>query len=228
MRLTLAATAFLLFIEQASLVQGLQQLLPPSNIVDVSKAFSRSDSVEKEVRRDAHLLLHRALYQRNAIASPSPNAMPQIISDPTLLTAASAEDTWNTTTGAACLKTLEATTSSGTNSCGMTACYNIKYLNTTTGAFQTDLRLYRTSAATGDWASADSKSFSVGIMCDGASMTAPEISRRNDDLLSWPPIRRYIRSKAYFKRSTAPPQLLQQISFYGKMNENIMENVNDG
>lgn len=225
MRTSLAAAAILLF---ASLAQSLQHILPPSDIIDASKVFGRSNSVEGKVRRDAHIILRHALYQRNAI--PSPEAIAQIITDPSPSFAALTEDTWNTTAEAACLKALGAMKSTTANPCGMTACYNIKYLNTTTGTFQTELRLYRTSPATGDWATADSKSFSVGITCDGAPMAAVNtgMGKRDDDLLSWPPIRRYASADSHLKRSATPPKLLQQTSFYGQVNENLMGNINDG
>lgn len=230
MRPCLATAAILFFAEQASLAQGLQHILPPSNIIDVSKVFGHSNSVEGKVRRDAHVMIRHALHQRNAIPSPSSGSISQIIPDPPSLEDASGEDTWSTNTEAACLKILGAVKSTAANPCGMTACYNIKFLNTTTGAFQTDLRLYRTSPATGDWTSADSKSFSIGITCDGAPMAAgnTKLGKRDDYLLSWPPIRRYAKANSHPKRAATPLKLLQQITFYGQVKEDLMGNINDG
>lgn len=227
MRLSLATTVILFVAEQASLVQALDRI-SPQPIIDVSIAYRYQDSVEEKVQRDAHVILNHALYhQRNVIPSPTDtDVVAEVVSPPSESAASDPSSSWDKDTEAACTEALSKANDSPPNPSGMMACYNIRSFNNSNGTFQADLRLYRTSPPTGDWASL--KSMSVMLLCQGASLTMnqPNNKKREDEILSWPPVRRATRHGITLIRSApASPQKLKDMTFDGKLHDDEMGNM---
>lgn len=226
MRLSLAATLLLFITEQANLAQGLSQLLPKP-IIDISHAYRKQGYVEEKVRRDARIILNHALnHQRNVIPSPTDaDVAADVVSPPSKSAGSDQTSTWDKDTEAACREALLKANNGPSNPSGMVACYNIRSFNSSDGTFQSDLRLYRTSAPTGDWASLNSGSMSVKLLCSGASLSMRRSShrKRDDEMLSWPPVRRATRQAVTRRRSTpASPQMLQDLTFDGKVHDDEM------
>lgn len=230
MQLSLAFTAIICFVEHATLVQGVRRIVP-KDILDISRAYHHSSSVDINLRRDAHNIVDHALHQERNVVRPSDAAFPSSkISSRAIAAATEEKNTWNSTTEAACLKALKATETNTKNLAGLAGCYNIKYFNSSSGVFQADLRLYRTAPASGDWSTADSQSYQISLSCDGASVAtdSARLIKRQDEMLSWPPVRRSTLAKTYFRRSaTAPPKMVQQMNFAGMINETLMGKIND-
>ncbi|MCJ1463142.1 hypothetical protein MMC07_001747 [Pseudocyphellaria aurata] len=224
MRLLLATTLLLFITEQANLVQGLSYL-SPKPIIDISHAYRQQGYVEEKIRRDARIILNHALnHQRDIIPSPTEaDVAVDVVSPPSKSAESDQSSTWDKDTEAACREALSKTKNSPSNPSGMVACYNIRSFNNTTGTFQSDLRLYRTSAPTGDWASLNSRSMSIKLSCSGASISMRQSShRKRDEMLSWPPVRRATRQAVTLRRSTpASPQMLQDLTFDGKVHDEM-------
>ena len=225
MRLSAVATTILFLAEQASSVQALSRILPKP-VISLSQPYRHEGQIEANVRRDDRNIMNHALYhQRNVIPSPSIIA-PSITALPTPIAALAAEtDPWDRATEAACLNALGLKKNTILNPSGIAACYNIKYFDGSIGAFQANLRLYRVAPASGDWDSMQTQKTNVGLSCMGASIAVgtPEIRKRADRMLSWSPVRRY----NMLKRSQDPPKMLQQMDFYGKINDNLIGKIND-
>lgn len=88
---------------------------------------------------------------------------------------------WDSETAAACTTALSQL-SLASNPSGTAVCYNIPSLDTTTGAFMADLRLYQISSATGDFSTIPQQNIQVELQYNGASVSpisASNISTRD-------------------------------------------------
>jgi hypothetical protein len=77
---------------------------------------------------------------------------------------------WNSQTSALCMSALSQLTVAS-NPAGTAVCYNIPSLDTTTGAFMADLRLFQVSTPFGDFASIPPEKIQVGLQYNGASVS---------------------------------------------------------
>ena len=128
---------------------------------------------------------------------------------------------WTNQTDVVCMQTLTALNGSFSNPTGLAACYNIRTFDNTTGAFEVDLRLYRICPATGDWATLKTQAVNVGLSYAGASVAAGSMNKmkRDRQVLSWPRIKR--------DTTVAPPRMLQDMTFVGKVHDDQMAGINN-
>ncbi|KAF3766693.1 hypothetical protein M406DRAFT_232498, partial [Cryphonectria parasitica EP155] len=77
---------------------------------------------------------------------------------------------WDAQVSAACQTALSKLTVAS-NPSGTCACYNLPALDTQTGAFEADLRLYQISPATGDFAGIPANQVQVSMSYNGASVS---------------------------------------------------------
>jgi hypothetical protein len=130
---------------------------------------------------------------------------------------------WDANTTVACTTSLEALNGRPSNPSGMAVCYNLPFLNETTGIFQADLRLYMVGAPTGDFANIASQNVNVGLSYNGATVqaiNATTMTKRSDgsSLISWPRA-----DMEMLKRQTqAIPQLAQAYAFVGQVNKDLL------
>lgn len=141
-------------------------------------------------------------------------------STPTVPTTGINVTEWDAQTQAACTTSLEALNGVASNPSGMAVCYNLPYLDNSTGVFEADLRLYMISAPTGDFANIASSNVQVGLAYNGATVSAVNASslkKRSDatSLISWP------RAVEVAKRATVPT-LIQSYAFVGQVNQNLL------
>jgi hypothetical protein len=78
---------------------------------------------------------------------------------------------WNAETSAACTTALSQL-SVASNPSGTAVCYNIPSLDTNTGTFMADLRLFQVSSATGDFSSIPQQNIQVELQYKGASVSS--------------------------------------------------------
>jgi hypothetical protein len=129
---------------------------------------------------------------------------------------------WDEATTKACITSLEALNGRPSNPSGMAICYNLPFLNETTGIFQADLRLYMVGAPTGDFANIASQNVNVGLSYSGATVqaiNATTMTKRSDEssLISWPRAELEV-----LKRQTQIPQLAQAYAFVGQVNRELL------
>jgi hypothetical protein len=130
---------------------------------------------------------------------------------------------WDADTMAACTNTLEALNGVASNPSGMAVCYNLPFLDNTTGVFQADLRLFTISPPTGAFANISSANVQVGLSYIGATVSAVKAStlaRREDriSLISWP------RSEdGMEKRQASLPTMAQSYAFVGQINADLLK-----
>ncbi len=129
---------------------------------------------------------------------------------------------WDAQTAAACTAQLQNLNGVASNPSGLAVCYNLPFLDNTTGVFEADLRLYMVAAPTGGFADIPSSNVQVGLVYDGATVSAVNASslkRRSDlvSLISWPRGEEGVQ-----KRQAMIPALVQSYSFVGQINQNLL------
>ena len=232
MRLSLAPTALLLLAAQAESMPQIARIVPRIP-VDPS-LIKHHDYVSSKVAREAHPIVnHKIYHQRNVIPAssasiPTSSAIALAAASPQAQAPSSSGNDWKTQTSAACLKSLSALNGQASNPSGMAACYNVQSLNASTGVFQADLQLYRVAAATGDWATLKTQAINVGLSYSGASVAPSNSNQKRDEgMLSWPPIKREEPARTRTRRAAAAaPSLVQEMMFVGKVSADKMGQIN--
>ncbi len=170
---------------------------------DVTKRFQRGDTIAIAMRRYADAMVEERLERRQ---SPSPPQMNVTL--------------WNEQTTAACDMSLAMLNGVASNPAGMAVCYNLPYLDNTTGVFQADLRLFMISNPTGDFSGIPAQNVSVGLQYFGASVqTINPSDLKKRDSHSWPSTGSDVKVE---KRAAMIPSLVQSYAFVGQINENLM------
>ncbi len=116
---------------------------------------------------------------------------------------------WNTETSALCEDHLSRL-SIASNPTGTAICYNLPSLDTTTGSFMADLRLYQVSTPSGDFTGVPAQQIQVGVEYIGASVSplTQSVNTRSVDTL--------------VKRQNQAPVLLQSYMMVGQMDMSQM------
>jgi hypothetical protein len=187
-----ALTTFLLFACQLS--HGVHG--------DVIKRFRRGDTVERAMRRYAEAMVEERIERRQS-STPQMNVT-----------------AWNEQTEAACNTALMMLNGVASNPAGMAVCYNLPYLDNSTGVFQADLRLYMISNPSGDFSGVPAQNVTVGLQYFGASVQTinpSELMKR--DIRSWPSTESESETE---KRAAMTPSLVQSYAFIGQINMNLM------
>jgi hypothetical protein len=129
---------------------------------------------------------------------------------------------WDAQTAAACTAQLQSLKGVASNPSGLAVCYNLPYLDNTTGVFEADLRLYMIAAPTGGFANIPSSNVQVGLQYNGATVSpvnSSTMKRRSDavSLISWPRVEEGVQ-----RRQAMVPTLIQSYAFVGQINQNLL------
>lgn len=114
---------------------------------------------------------------------------------------------WDEETEALCEQHLSQL-SVASNPSGTAICYNLPSLDTTTGAFMADLRLYQVSTPSGDFTGIAPEEIQVGVQYDGSSVS---------------PVQQNVETRSVkdlAKRQAVAPTLLQSYMMVGQMDMN--------
>lgn len=229
MLLAFAMTAWLLLAGQ---IHGMPQIsrVIPRIPVDYSLMHHDAYVAHKHGRRAHPVFNHEAYHQRNVlptsiVAEPSATAIALPANSPNVKAATS----WDTQTEAACVKSLATMNGQASNPSGMAVCYNVRSFNSTSGAFQADLRLYRIAPPDKVWDSLKTQGVNVGLSYNGASVAPSNANKvkRDDEILSWPPIKSNKIGTLRLRRAASLPTKLQDMSFVGKVNSNVLPQMKD-
>jgi hypothetical protein len=138
-------------------------------IGDVNTLLQRGDDVEEVLRRDAELVA--ALTRRQD--SNNPDTAPLRALKPAAGDASKADlEKWEENTRAACMQTLENLNGKASNPSGIAVCYNLPFLDNSTGIFQAELRMYNVSAPIDPWQSVTLSDVSMTLSYLGATVQA--------------------------------------------------------
>jgi hypothetical protein len=123
----------------------------------INALLQPADDVEEVLRRDAELMATLTRRQDANAAAPLESLKPASGD-------ASGADLakWEEQTKQACMTTLGNLKGQASNPSGISVCYNLPFLDNTTGVFQAELRMYNVSAPIDPW---------VGVTAADVSMT---------------------------------------------------------
>jgi hypothetical protein len=127
---------------------------------------------------------------------------------------------WEAQTQLACETALQALNGQASNPTGLAICYNLPFLDNTTGIFEAELRLYNVSAPINPWAGVIASDVSMTLSYLGAtvqSMNGTVIKRD----IAWPPVRESLVERQSSGSSTGPVEL-KVLSYVGRINSNLM------
>lgn len=141
---------------------------------------------------------------------------------------------WERDTEIACEKALVSLNGQASNPTGMAVCYNLPFLDNSTGVFEAEVRLYNISAPIDPWVGVKLADISMTLSYLGATvqmMNTTGLTRR-DSTVSWPPIRareegELVQRQAASATTTAvsvpkPSNELKVLMYVGKLNSNVM------
>lgn len=171
---------------------------------DVTNLVRRDDSAEHSMRRYVDSILVEPVEKRSTASGVNATE-------------------WAATTTTACMTSLTALNGVANNPSGMGICYNVAYLDNSTGVFEADMRLYMIAAPTGNFAGIASANVQVGLSYNGATVSPLNATalKRSDEststsLISWP------RDEMSSIQKRAAPVLVQGYCFVGQINKNLL------
>lgn len=142
--------------------------LATSNSITGSSILRADDVLERPFADILNIVAAPRLLSRREIiinAAETEDSALKLNSDGTLNVTA-----WSTATNAACVKALEPLHKSS-NPSGNCICYNLPSLDTQTGVFEAELRLYRVSDPRDAFANVSPQDVKVGVQYHGASVS---------------------------------------------------------
>lgn len=200
-------------------VAALSALLAASNVAaiklgDVNAALGRSEALEDVLRRDSGLLATLTTRQDANAAEPAPLAS---------LTPASGDaskanlDKWDEETRAACMQTLSELNGQASNPSGIAVCYNVPFLDNSTGVFQAELRMYNVSAPIDPWQSVTAADVSMTLSYLGATVQAMNMNTTKRQVSGSQ------ADETLVQRQTISTMTeLKTLMYVGKINSNLM------
>lgn len=145
-------------------------------IGDVNAVLRRSEDLDEVLRRDAVLVASLTRRQDANAADTAPLAA---------LTPASGDASkadlqkWEEETRTACMQTLSNLNGQASNPSGIAVCYNVPFLDNSTGIFQAELRMYNVSAPVDPWQSVTAADVSMTLSYLGATVQAMNTNTSN-------------------------------------------------
>ena len=233
MRLTFSIVVAIFLSDRPDLVLGksLARVVPRAGI-DVSHAFRHTGYIDQRIRTDAHNILNHQLYHaRNVDAAPS--SSPAAGSNPDghapldkAAVPASSAVPMTMNPAPACDKALTTLNGVASNPSGIAVCYNVLMLNTSTGIFQADVRLYKIAAPTGDWATLDDSpgKINTALQYMGANVHTPSITPNSKRGMNR---RANADVEEIAKRAVTAPQSVKNLTFIGQAHSDVLPQLNN-
>jgi hypothetical protein len=185
----------------------------------VNALLKQSDDVEEVLRRDAELV---ATLTRRQDANGVDTA-PLASLTPASGNAAGADlAKWEEETRAACMQILGNLNGQASNPSGIVVCYNLPFLDNTTGVFQAELRMYNVSTPIAPWLGVTAADVSMTLSYLGATVQtmAGNFTKRDG---SYPPVRREVRDGLVIERQTVNTMTeLKVLMYVGRINSNLI------
>ncbi len=187
----------------------------------INALLQPGQDVEEVLRRDAEYMatLTKRQDSNSAALAPLQSLMPssKAPSDADL-------QKWETETRAACQATLQNLNGQASNPSGLAVCYNLPFVDNSTGVFQAELRLYNVSAPIDPWVGVTTADVSLELSYLGATVQnmAGNFSKR---AVSYPPIRTRSSSGLLIERQTISAGSMtdfKTLMYVGRINSNLL------
>ena len=162
---------------------------------------------------------HEKFHRRFARPDAAPVAVPDVSSSPTAGTSPAVPTGMpsSNSTKAACVQVLDSLKGVSGSATGMSVCYNVGYLDQTTGEWEGDVMIFQVAPATGNWTSVQPKSLSMSLSYPGATVAdmSSMDSKRSSQLL------KSISSRISVRTSHAV--LVTNMSFVGEVEKTWLD-----
>jgi hypothetical protein len=186
----------------------------------VNSLLSSSTGLEEDLSREANLA---ASLTRRQDPNPAGTA-PLASLTPAAGDASRADlDRWERETKKACEDTLRGLNGQASNPSGIVVCYNLPFLDNTTGVFQAELRMYNVSAPIDPWVGVTAADISMSLSYLGATVqNMPGNFSKRD--LNAPVVReREVSDGLLIERQNINTLTeLKVLMYVGKINANLM------
>jgi hypothetical protein len=194
-----------------------------ANPTKFNSVFQRSDDIDEILRRDASMM---ATLTRRQDANSADTA-PQISTTPASGDAAKADLVkWEEETKAACSNALMSLNGQASNAIGLAVCYNLPFLDNTTGVFQAELRMYNISAPINPWDGVTAADISMTMSYRGATLQEMNGTFAKRGEVGFPPIRlRDVQNADGMlveRQNAGAPVELKVMMYVGQINSNLM------
>lgn len=130
---------------------------------------------------------------------------------------------WEEQTRAACMQTLSSLNGQASNPSGIAVCYNLPFLDNTTGVFQAELRMYNVSAPINPWVGVTAADVSMTLSYLGATVQNMQGNFAKRELISPVAEGRLIeRQNNNNGQNVNGMTQLKVLMYVGRINENLM------
>lgn len=183
---------------------------------EVNAALRRSEDLEEVLRRDAGLLA--TLTQRQD--SNGVDTAPLASLMPASGDASKANlQKWEEDTRNACMQTLSNLKGKASNPSGIAVCYNVPFLDNSTGIFQAELRMYNVSAPIDPWQSVTAADVSMTLSYLGATVQMMNTKREVSEAQMQT---RWSDGTLVQRQTITGMTELKTLMYVGKLNSNLM------
>ncbi|KAJ4315229.1 hypothetical protein N0V94_006047 [Neodidymelliopsis sp. IMI 364377] len=185
----------------------------------VDTVLRRGQDLEEVLRRDAGLLATLTQRQDANAADTAPLAS---------LTPASGDASkadlqkWEEQTRAACMQTLGNLNGQASNPSGIAVCYNVPFLDNSTGVFQAELRMYNVSAPVDPWQSVTAADVSMTLSYLGATVQAMNMNNTKREVSEAQDRARRNGGTLVERQTITGMTELKTLMYVGKINSNLM------
>jgi hypothetical protein len=186
---------------------------------DVNTLLQRNKDVERGLLGDAERI---ASLTRRQDPSPADTAPLSSISPASGDASGADLARWEEETKKACMDTLSNLNGQASNPSGIVVCYNLPFLDNSTGVFQAELRMYNVSAPIDPWLGVTAADVSMTLSYLGATVQnmAGNFSKRD---IGYPPVRREVSDGLLVERQNINTMTeLKVLMYVGRVNSNLM------
>lgn len=186
---------------------------------EVNAVLRRGEDLEEVLRRDSGLLATLTQRQDANAADTAPLAS---------LTPASGDASkadlvkWEEETRAACMQTLGNLNGQASNPSGIAVCYNVPFLDNSTGVFQAELRMYNVSAPVDSWQSVTAADVSMTLSYLGATVQAMNMNNTKREISEAQARARWSDGTLVQRQTISTMTELKTLMYVGKINSNLM------
>ena len=204
---------FLLILSLLFLLAAAEQpLRSPVEFAAIHHGTHLAHNIHKRADPLPH---HAALRAREPQASPSPTPsapLPSATADAPSLDATKAE----------CQAALGALHGQPESPTGMSVCFRLAFLDTNSGAFETDLFLYQVAPASGNWTAVDPTSLHLGLSYPRAAIASEDTLGRRAPADGAPAA--YAGGATKLAVRTAGPVLVTNMTLVGELDDEVLKN----
>lgn len=186
---------------------------------EINTVLQRGEDLEEVLRRDARLLATLTQRQDANAIDTAPLAS---------LTPASGDASeanlqkWEEQTRTACMQTLGNLNGKASNPSGIAVCYNVPFLDNSTGVFQAELRMYNVSSPIDPWQSVTAADVSMTLSYLGATVQAMNINNTKREVGKAQARTTWSDGTLVERQTITSMTELKTLMYVGKINSNLM------